>query len=228
MISVKDIIKDDRPREKLIKHGQEILTNSELLAIILGKGSKKENVLELSNKIPKNYNLENLSHLKVPDLKKIFGIGDAKSCQIIACFELGRRASSFTSEKRIKVNSAEDIAKLFIPKMLHLKKEYFKGIYLDSRRRIIKEETIFIGSIDVSIVHPREIFEPAIRNGCTAVIVLHNHPSGSSAPSEDDIEITSQLIKSGRILGIEILDHIIIGRNEFYSFRESDSKLFCE
>jgi len=220
-MKIKDISKDERPRERLKKYSPEVLSSSELLAIILGQGTKKENVLVLANKILMNYNLDSLSRLSISELKKTFGIGEVKACQIIACFELGRRVASFNPEKKIIINSAEDIKKLFLSKMSNLKKENFKVIYLDSRKKIIKEETIFVGSLNSTIVHPREIFEPAISEGAAAVILMHNHPSGDSAPSKEDLEITKQLIESGKILGIEVLDHIIIGEKTIYSLREN-------
>jgi len=225
-MKIKDISNDERPRERLKKHGAEVLSSSELLAIILGQGSKKENVIVMANKLLMNYNLDVLSKLRISELKKNFGIGEAKACQIVACFELGRRSVSFNYDKKIVINSAEDIGKLFLPKMSHLKKENFRVVYLDSRKRAIKEETIFIGSLNASVVHPREIFEPAITEGVAAIILLHNHPSGDPTPSEDDLEITKQIVSSGKILGIEVLDHVIIGRNSYYSMRECEKSIF--
>lgn len=219
-MNIKELRKEDRPRERLIRNGPEVLSNSELLAIILGTGSKKMDVLELSNKFFKKYNIKNLSRLKISILKKELGIGDAKACKIISCFELGRRLFSFSENKKIQIKNAKDIAEIFIPKMNHLEKEYFKGVYLDSRQKIIKEETIFVGSLNESVVHPREIFKIALEENAAAIIVLHNHPSGNSAPSKFDEEITKELIKAGEVLGIPILDHIIIGDKEYFSFRE--------
>jgi DNA repair protein RadC len=219
-MKIKDILQEERPRERLINNGPKNLTNSDLLAIILRQGSKKDNVLELSQKIFNKYNLKTLSRMKWGSLKKILGIGEAKACQIIACFELGRRASAFKKEKKLKINSANDIAKIFLPELSLLKKEHCIGVYLDSRKRIIKKEIIFIGSLDASVIHPREIFQPAINESAAALILLHNHPSGDPTPSTDDIEITRQLISAGKVLGIEFLDHIIIGYNKYCSLRE--------
>jgi len=219
-MKIKDLSSDERPRERLIEHGPKTLSNAELLAIILRQGSKKENVVELSTRLLRKYNLKSLSRLKITTLKKILGIGEAKACQIVACFELSRRLARFNKEKRIQINSAKDIAKLFIPEMSTLKQEHFVGIYLDSRKRIIKEETIFIGSLNTSVIHPREIFQVALSEGAAAIIVLHNHPSGDPEPSDEDIEITKQLHAAGKILGIELLDHVIIGDKKYYSLRE--------
>jgi DNA repair protein RadC len=220
-MKIKNVLKEERPRERLIKHGSEVLSSAELLAIILREGSKKENVVMLANRILAEYNFDELSRLRVDDLKKIFGIGEAKACQIIACFELGRRANAFIPEKRKIINSAHDIYKLFFS-MGRLKKENFKVIFLDSRKKIINDETIFVGSLNASVIHPREVFDLAIRNNAAAVILVHNHPSGDSSPSDEDLEITKQLISSGKILDIEVLDHVIIGNNNYYSLREKE------
>jgi len=219
-MKIKTLPLDERPREKLIKHGARILTNSELLAIILRTGNKKENVLELSNNFFKKYNLKSLSKLKISTLKKQLGIGDAKACQIMACFELGRRLSGFKEDKKPVIESAKDVAKLFVSEMSILEKEHFKGIYLDSRKRIIKQETIFVGSLNESVVHPREIFKIALEENAAAIILLHNHPSGDPSPSKFDIEITKELIKAGELLGIQVLDHIIIGGEKYVSLKE--------
>jgi len=219
-MNIKTLPSDERPRERLIKYGVKTLTSSELLAIILRTGNKKENVIELSNKFFKKYNLKSLSRLKISNLKKQLGVGDAKACQIIACFELGKRLSAFKEAKKPAIESAKDIAKLFIPEMNALEKEHFIGIYLDSRKRIIKQEIIFVGSLNESVVHPREIFKIALDENAAAIILLHNHPSGDPSPSSFDIEITKELIKAGDLLGIQVLDHIIIGGSKYVSLKE--------
>lgn len=219
-MKIKSLPMDDRPREKLIKNGANTLSDSELLAIILGTGNKKESVINVSNKLFSKYNVKSLSRLSIGTLKKELGIGDAKACQIIACFELGRRLARFKDDKKPLIKDAKSLAKIFIPEMSSLKKEHFKGIYLDSRKRIIREETIFIGSLNESVIHPREIFEIALNENAAALILLHNHPSGDPKPSSEDIEITKELVKAGDILGIPVLDHIIIGNQKYTSLRE--------
>lgn len=219
-MNIKSLPSDERPREKLIKHGPRTLTDSELLAIILRTGNKKESVLGLSNKLLNKYNLKSLSRIKIGSLKKQLGIGDVKACQIIACFELGKRLAAFKEDKRPVIKNAKDIAKLFIPEMSALEKEHFKGVYLDSRKRIIKQENIFIGSLNESVVHPREIFKIALDENAAGIIILHNHPSGDPKPSSFDIEMTKELVKAGNLLGIPILDHIIIGGKKYVSLRE--------
>ena len=166
------------------------------------------------------YNIKSLSRIGINNLKKTLGIGEAKACQIIACFELGRRLAAFKEVKKPIIRKAKDIAKLFVPELSFLKKEHFKAVYLNSRKRIIREETIFIGSLNESVVHPREIFQIALDENAAALILLHNHPSNDPAPSNFDIKITKELIKAGNILGIEVLDHIIIGGNRYASLKE--------
>ena len=219
-MNIKSLPSDERPIEKLIKHGPRILTDSELLAIILRTGNKKESVLGLSNKLFTKYDLKSLSRIKIGSLKKQLGIGDVKACQIIACFELGKRLAAFKEDKRPVIKNAKDIAKLFVPEMGALEKEHFKGVYLDSRKRIIKQENIFIGSLNESVVHPREIFKIALDENAAAIIILHNHPSGDPKPSSFDIEMTKELVKAGDLLGIPILDHVIIGGKKYVSLRE--------
>jgi len=219
-MKIKDLPLDSRPRERLIKKGPKALSNAELLAILLRQGNKKENVLEVANKLLKNHDLRSLSRLGANTLKSNLGIGKAKACQIMASFELGRRLARFNGDKKIKIDGAKDIAKLFIPELNNLKKEHFIGIYLDSRKKIIKEEIIFIGTLNSSLVHPREIFKVAIEEGAAAIILIHNHPSADINPSDEDIKITKELMEAGDIMGIEVLDHIIIGGNKYFSFVE--------
>lgn len=211
-----------RPRERLKEYGPRTLSSAELLAIILRTGNKKENVLELSARLLQRYDLRALSRAGIAALIKEKGVGEAKACQIMACFELGRRLASFSKTKKLRINSAKDIAKMFMPELSSLKKEHFIGIYLDSRKNIVKEEIISIGSLDSSVVHPREIFRPAIEESAAALILVHNHPSGDPEPSEEDIEVTKQLSAAGELLGIELLDHVIIGQKTYFSFREKN------
>jgi DNA repair protein RadC len=221
-MKIKNLAKNDRPREKLLNYGAKNLSDSELLAIILRTGSKKENVLELSGKIFSRYSLKKLSKLNLTSLQKENGIGFAKACQILACFEIGKRLVSFKGEEKIKIVSPSKLSKVFIPEMGSLDKENFKIVLLDSRNRIIKSETIFIGTLNESLVHPREIFKLAFEENAASIILLHNHPSGDVNPSEEDIKITKQLVSVSEIFGIEILDHLIIGENSYFSMKEKN------
>lgn len=219
-MKIKDFPTNEKPREKLIKFGPSFLTNSELLAIILRTGCQKEDVLSLSNKLFNKYNLKSMSSLQISVLKKELGIGDAKACQIVSCFELGKRLSSFNEKSAPIIKSAKILADLFIPEMGCLQKEEFRVVYLDTRMKLIKSETIFVGSLNESLVHPRDIFKRALEENSAAIIIMHNHPSGNSEPSSYDIETTKSLIQAGELLGISVLDHIIIGFNEYTSLKE--------
>jgi DNA repair protein RadC len=221
-MKIKSLPFEERPREKLIRFGATSLTNSELLAIILRTGNKNENVINLCNNLLSVYNLKSLSRLNISVLKRQTGIGDAKACQIVACFELGKRLSAFSEEKNPVIKNPETIAGLFLPEMSSLEKEEFRIIFLDSRRRMIKCETIFVGSLNESLVNAREIFKRAMEENSAAIILMHNHPSGETNPSEYDIETTKEIVKIGTLLGIPVLDHIIIGSKEYVSLREKN------
>jgi DNA repair protein RadC len=220
-MNLKSLPMDERPREKLTKSGTKSLTNSELLAIILGSGTKNENVISLSNKILKNYNLKSISRASVSRLAKEHGIGIAKACQICACFELGRRVSSF-SEETLEVKNAKDLVKMFSSEMNSLKQEQVKAIYLNSKNKIIKIETVFIGSFNESIINQREIFKIALEENASSIILIHNHPSGDPNPSMADIEATQEMLKSAEILKIPLIDNIIIGDKKYFSFKEKN------
>jgi len=214
---IKDLPKIERPREKLIHYGPGRLSNSELLAIVLRSGKKGENVIDLANKLLKKYKAENLPNLGYQELKDFSGIGPAKACEIIACFELGKRLlKGKVAELYLK---PEDVWKELKDIRDH-KKEHFVIFFLDSRNQEIKREVISVGSLNANLVHPREVFEPAVKNLAAQVILAHNHPSGDPEPSEDDLELNKRLVEAGKILGIEVIDHIIIGKAGFLSFKE--------
>jgi len=215
--TIKDLPRVERPREKLIRYGPGRLSSAELLAIILGSGTKSENVVELAGRIFKRFGSEKLPTVTFEDLKNCLGLGPAKSCEIVACFELGKR---LLKDKRAQIYlTPKDIWEELKDVRDH-KKEHFIIFYLDSRNQEIKREIISIGSLNTSVVHPREVFEPAVRNYAAHLIVAHNHPSGEPDPSKDDLILTERLLEAGKILGIEVLDHIIVGKNNFCSFKE--------
>lgn len=213
---IKDLPKVDRPREKLIKYGTSKLSNSELLAILLRTGKKGENVVLLANKILKKFS-SNITKLNYNDLKKYPGLGPAKACEIIACFELGKR---FLKSKSYKLLLKPADVFHEMKEFRQLKQEHFAIFYLDSRNGEIAREVVSIGTLNASLVHPREVFESAIRNSTAQIILSHNHPSGDSEPSEDDLEITKRLVSAGKILGIEVIDHIIVTKDEYFSLKE--------
>lgn len=212
------MINTNRPRERLEIKGPEALSDTELLAIILQKGTKEINVIELSNQLLKN-GFNNLYKMSLNELRKIKGMGFAKACQIKALFELNNRYV-FSKKNGKSIQKAKDVYEYFHPKLSRLEKEYFIVIHLDTKNKIIKEETISIGTLNYSVIHPREVFKSAIRESANAVIMIHNHPSGESEPSDEDLEVTKTLIEAGELLSIKILDHIIIGRDSYYSFAE--------
>jgi DNA repair protein RadC len=216
-LKIKDLPKIERPREKLEKYGPEKLSNSELLAVLLGNGSKGINVVELSKKILKKFSNNGLNNATFKELKNTFGLGAAKACEIVSCFELGKRL--LKDKKTILLMSPEDVWKE-LKDIRDNKKEHFVIFFLDIRNQEIKREIISVGSNNASLVHPREVFEPAVRYTAAQIIIAHNHPSGVVEPSNDDLEITKKLTDAGKILDIEIIDHIIVAKNNFFSFKE--------
>lgn len=217
MAKIKDLPKIDRPREKLEKYGPERLYNSELLAILLGTGQKGINVVELSKRILSKFSGDGLSKADVKALKNTFGLGSAKACEIVACFELGRRL--LQHKQSALLLSPKDVWDE-LKDIRDNKKEHFIVFFLDARNQEIKREIISVGSLNANLVHPREVFEPAVRYLAAQIIVAHNHPSGDSGPSEEDLTITKRLVAAGKILGIDITDHVIVAKNGFMSFKE--------
>ncbi len=211
---MKDILPIDRPREKFEKYGAAKLSNPELLAILLGSGIKGLNVLQLSKKILDVIQKISIKNITLDNLLSIKGLGKAKALQILAATSLGERLS-----KKSEIISAEEIWKLCLD-IRDSKKEHFMAFYLDTQNYLIERQIISIGTLNASLVHPREVFEPAIKHSAAAIIVAHNHPSGNTEPSPDDIEVTKRLVEAGKILGIDILDHVIITKDSFISLKE--------
>ena len=219
MAKIKDLPKVDRPREKLEKYGPEKLSNSELLAILLRTGGKGLNVIEMSRKILGKFSGSGLARANFKELKNTFGLGAAKACEIIACFELGRR---FLQNKKSRIYLTPKDVWNELKDVRDNKKEHFVIFFLDARNQEIKREIISVGSLNANLVHPREVFEPAIRHIAAQIILAHNHPSGDAEPSEDDLEITKRLSEAGKILDIELIDHIIVTKNNYFSFKENN------
>ncbi len=216
-----DMQKDERPRERLIKHGASALGDSELLAIILRTGTRQENVINLCQRILSQYNLKQLSQTNLAQLMDIHGIKESKAAQIAACFEIARRLEAFSEEAKPVIHSPEDVYRRIYPGLRGQKKERFIELCLDTKNQVIKEDIISIGSLNANIVHPREVFKTALAESAAHIIVAHNHPSGDPAPSKEDIEITRKLVETGKIMGIEVLDHIIIGEGRHFSMKEA-------
>jgi len=211
---IKDISKIDRPREKLEKYGPEKLTSPELLAILLRTGTKDCNVLELSKKILKKFPDQKLLEANIEDLSEIHGLGKVKASEIIACLEFGKRI--LKDKKSALILSPKDVWENCKDIRDH-KKEHFVVFFLDTRNQEIQREIISVGTLNANLVHPREVFEPAIKHTAAQIIVAHNHPSGNPEPSDDDIAITRRLQEAGKILGIEVLDHVIVTKTSYFS-----------
>lgn len=210
-MKLKNLPKVDLPREKLEKYGSQKLKDFELLAILLGSGIKDLNVLELSKKVLQTTKKKGIQNITLEDLLEIKGLGKAKALQIIAVLELGNR---FVQKEKPEILSPKDIW-LLCSDIKDSKKEHFLAFYLDTQNRLIERQIISVGILDASLIHPREVFEPAIRLSASSVIIAHNHPSGKLESSRDDIEITKKLIQAGKILDISITNHILVTNNSY-------------
>lgn len=219
-MKIKDIVKEGRPRERFLVFGSESLSEAELLAIILRVGTKGENVIDLSNRLISEFGLKELFESSIEELTKIKGIGKYKAIQILTISEITKRINYSQNAKK-KIVSAKCVYDLFKDKLSEKKKEYFYIVLLDTQNKIIKTEEISVGILDASIVHPREIFKSAIKSSASRIILVHNHPSGESRPSEEDLSVTKKMIDVGELVGIEVLDHVIIGKGEYWSYVEN-------
>lgn len=221
-LTVKDLPPDDRPREKLLLRGAQNLSDAELVAILLRTGKKGKSVIEIAREIiNKEGNLAVLATRTVASLKKIDGIGDDKAATLAAAFELSRRIlSQAKSLSNKKITSPQDIAEFFIPLLRDEIKEKFIVVCLNSSNKIISYETISVGNLNSSVVHPREVFKVAIDNSSANIILIHNHPSGNPEPSNEDIRITKKIVEAGKILDILVFDHLIIAAETYTSFVE--------
>jgi DNA repair protein RadC len=220
-LMIRDFPQDERPRERMIQSGAASLSNQELLAILLRTGTKSESVLQLSNRLLNQFDgLNLLKDASLEEITKTKGIGLAKAVQIMAAVEFGRRISNLAFDDRYSIRSPEDGANYVMNDMRFLAQEHFVCLYLNTKNQVLHKQTIFIGSLNASIVHPREVFKEAFRRSAASIICIHNHPSGDPTPSREDIEVTKRLVECGRIIGIDILDHLIIGEKKFISLKE--------
>ncbi len=216
---IKDLPKIERPREKLIQKGPQNLKDEELLAILLGTGVEGKNVLEVARQILRKYSKKRLLKMKYEDISKIKGIGPAKACTILAATELIKRALKIQDETLPIIQSVKDTMAQAVY-MRDKTREHFMAIYLNARNEMVFKKPMFIGTLNANLVHPREIFSEALKQNAASVILAHNHPSGDAEPSEDDLTITKRLIEAGKIMGIDVLDHIIITKTKVFSFKE--------
>ena len=220
---VRDLPEDERPREKLLASGAASLSDVELLAILLRTGTRTQSVLHVAEEVLANYRdrgLVSVVHMAPAELAEVKGIGQAKAATILAAVELGRRLASKAAEKFETIHGPEDVAAYAMPHFRYELREHFAVMLLDTKNHVLGMPTVSVGSLSASIVHPREVFRVAIQQAAASIILLHNHPSGDPSPSQEDIAVTEQLIKVGKIMDLPVLDHIIIGDNNFISLKE--------
>lgn len=216
-LKIKDLPAEEKPREKLLKHGLTALSVSELLALVLSVGTTKEDVLEMSSRIIKNYGEGVIMFEKDPQtLAENFNLPIGKAMQIVACAELGRRFFQKNYSALPIVRTAREVFD-YVNDMRNLSKEHLRGIYLNAHYKVIHDEIISIGTVDGSIIHPREVFKPAVERSAVALILVHNHPSGETEASEADIAVTKQLVEAGKLLGVDLIDHVIVTQDSFAS-----------
>ncbi len=216
-ITIHDLPSEDKPREKLINSGSGALSIKELLSVVLVTGTSKENILEMSDRLIRDYGEKSILAETDPEkLSKELDIPIVKACQIVACGELGRRFYDRSSTGLVTIRNAKDVFD-YLQDMRNLQKEHLRGIYLNSHNRILRDEVISIGTVNSNIIHAREVFRPAIECNAAAIILAHNHPSGEVTPSKEDSAVTVDLVRAGKILGITILDHVIITKDSFAS-----------
>lgn len=220
-VKIKDLPSDLMPRERLVALGSSALSNAELLALILVSGTRSENALEMCSRILAAYGgWRGLARLSQVELTQINGIGTAKACQIQALLEISRRIAASVPETRPTVRCPEDVANLVMEEMRDLDREHFRLVPLNTKNQVLGIVPVSVGSLNAAPVHPREVFKEAIRRSSAAIILLHNHPSGDPTPSREDIEITKRLAEAGKLLGIEVFDHLVIGDKRYVSLKE--------
>lgn len=226
--TIKEIPITERPRERLKQIGAENLSDKELLAIILKTGTKNKNVTDLALDILKEYPISKLKNISLSSLKKFTGIGETKAIELLATIELGRRIFIIPQTKLTKLSSATEIYKSTKHLFYDKTQEYLYVLYFNSNNELIENKLLFIGTINESVAHPREVFKEAYRLSATYIVCLHNHPSNNTTPSKADINFTETLAKTGMIHGIKLIDHIISGNDNFYSFYENKKTIIKE
>ncbi|MCG3210133.1 MAG: hypothetical protein FOGNACKC_03763 [Anaerolineae bacterium] len=216
-----DVPASERPRERLLRYGAQALSDPELLAILLRVGSAGENVLNLSTRLLCQFGgLAGLIRASSSDLGEVRGVSDAKIAQLKAAFELGRRAMIASPDTRPQITSPQDAANLLMLEMSALEQEHLRVILLDTKNKVMRTPTVYIGNVNSSIIRVGEVFREAVRDNATSLIVAHNHPSGDPTPSPEDVQVTRTIVSGGSLLGIEVLDHIVIGHQRFVSLKE--------
>ncbi|UJF36425.1 DNA repair protein RadC [Paenibacillus hexagrammi] len=218
---IREVPADERPRERMLQYGAEALSHAELLAILLRTGTLAESAVGLARRILcESGGLRGLVDMSREQLTGIKGIGDAKALQILAGIELGRRLAKSALTERVTIRSPKDVAELLSEELRYLQKEHFVCLFLNTKNHVLAQETLSMGSLNASIVHPREVFRAAIKRSSASIVCVHNHPSGDPTPSPEDVSLTQRLVEAGSIIGIEVLDHVIIGDQRFISLKE--------
>lgn len=225
-MKIKEIPKNERPIERLISSGCEFLSNEELLSILIKTGSRENSAKDLAGIVLRECDGD-LSRINYSNLRKIKGMGDVKSACVLAGLELGRRANRrVKSINNVQITGSDIVFDYYRDFFLDKKQEYFYCVYLDTNKVVINEKLLFIGTLDYSVVHPREVFKEAVNVSASSIICIHNHPSGNVMPSRNDISITQKLVEVGEMLGIKVVDHVIIGSEKYYSFFENGDMQF--
>ena len=219
---IRDLPQGERPRERLKEYGPKSLSNTELIAILLRTGMQGENVISLSSRLLAQFNgLAGLGRVTFAELCAQRGLSEAKSCQLLAALELGRRLVSLAPEERMTIGSPQDVANLLMAEMAVLDQEHLRVLLLNTRNGVVGTQEIYVGNVNSSVVRPAEVLRPAVRENAPSIIVVHNHPSGDPTPSDEDVSVTRDLVLAGKPLGIGVLDHVVIGSgNRYVSLNE--------
>ncbi|MBP2116503.1 DNA repair protein RadC [Cohnella lubricantis] len=219
---LRELPADERPRERMQRHGASALSHAELLAILLRTGTRNESAIRLAERILTDCGgLKRLAERSWDELTHIRGIGPAKALQLQASIELGRRVARSRLPETVRIARPQDAADLLMEELRHLREEHFVCLFLNTKNQVIGRQTLSIGSLNASVVHPREVFRAAIRRSSASILCAHNHPSGDPTPSKEDIALTRRLAEAGELIGIELLDHLVIGDNRYISLKES-------
>lgn len=220
-VAIKELPTEERPRERLQRYGAQSLSTAELLAIVLRTGTRERSAVGLAEHLLSLHGgLRGVANATVDEMARVKGLGPVKGVQIAACVELGRRLASHTEETRPVIRTPEDVAHLLMAELRDSRKEHFIALMMDVKNRVLKRATVSVGTLDASLVHPREVFKEAVAISAAAVIVCHNHPSGDPTPSPEDRQITARLCEAGKVMGIEVLDHIVLGDGRWVSLKQ--------